>query len=187
VRTPDKEYTGLAMRLAVYKDDMPIDTAEQRRTAYLGSVGAGFNVDNLMKGVLDEEMRQYMQFTVYDAGPTSDRPDFPSTIAKRLLFDSGQLPDTSSAQFAPDGASPAFTHVLPIEIAGRIWEIQYSARKDAIMSRLDSLWPSWVLAGGLLSSLLLFGGLYSLSSSRGRALKLAAQMTKDLRETEVSA
>jgi PAS domain S-box-containing protein len=41
-----------------------------------------------------------------------------------------------------------------------------------------------VLAGGLLSSLLLFGVLYSLSLSRSRALKIAAQMTKDLRETE---
>src|SRR5213076_522323 len=43
---------------------------------------------------------------------------------------------------------------------------------------------SMVLAGGVLSSLLLFGVLYSLSLSRGRALTLAAQMTKDLRETE---
>ena len=184
VKTPDKEYTGLAMRLAVYKSDMPIDTVEQRRAAYLGSVGAGFNVDNLMKGVLDEEMLRYMRFAVYDAGPTSDRPDFPSASGKRPLFDSAQLIDGSPVRFASDGASLAFTHVLPIEIAGRIWEIHYSARKDAIMSRLDRLWPMWVLAGGLLSSLLLFGVLYSLSSSRNRALKLAAQMTKDLRESE---
>jgi PAS domain S-box-containing protein len=41
-----------------------------------------------------------------------------------------------------------------------------------------------VLIAGMLSSLLLFGVLHSLSSSRTRALKLAAQMTKDLRETE---
>jgi signal transduction histidine kinase len=40
-----------------------------------------------------------------------------------------------------------------------------------------------VLAGGLLLSLLLFGVLHFLSSSRSRALKLAAQMTKDLRAT----
>src|SRR6266849_10730393 len=184
VKTPDKEYTGLAMRLAVYKSDMPIDTVEQRRAAYLGSVGAGFNVDNLMKGVLDDEMLQYVRFTVYDAGPTPDRHDSSSSTGKRLLFDSAKLTNGSPVQVASDGANLAFTHVLPIEIAGRIWEIQYSARKDAIMSRLDRAWPSWVLAGGLLSSFLLFAVLYSLSSSRSRALTLAAQMTKDLRETE---
>src|SRR6266436_9709892 len=50
-----KEYIGLAMRLAVYHPAMPIDTVERRRAAYLGSVGAGFNVEHLMKGVLDEE------------------------------------------------------------------------------------------------------------------------------------
>jgi len=184
IKTPDKEYTGLAMRLAVYKSDMPSDTVEQRRAAYLGSVGAGFNVDNLMKGVLDDEILRYIRFTVHDAGPTPDRSDSSSIRGKRLLFDSAKLINSSAVQVASDSASPEFTHVLPIEIAGRIWEIQYTARKDAIMSRLDTVWPSWVLAGGVLSSLLLFGMLYSASLSRNRALTLAAQMTKDLRETE---
>ncbi len=184
IKTPDGEYTGLAMRLAVYKHYMPTDTVEQRRAAYLGSVGAGFNVDNIMKGVLDEEMLRYMRFAVYDAGPTSDRPDFTSEIAKRQLFDSAKVIHGSQERFASDDASRTLTHVLRIEVAGRIWEIQYSARKDVIMSRLDTVWPTWVLAGGVLSSLLLFGMLYSTSLSRNRALTLAAQMTKDLRETE---
>src|SRR5712691_2314261 len=35
VKTPDREYTGLAMRLAVYKNNMPTDTIGQRRTDYL--------------------------------------------------------------------------------------------------------------------------------------------------------
>jgi len=163
---------------------MPIDTVEQRRAAYLGSVGAGFYVDNLMKDVLDEKMLRYMQFTVYDAGPTPDRPDFPSASGKRLLFDSTQLIHRSPAQSAADDLSPMFVHVLPIEVAGRIWEIHFSAPKEAVIERVDRLLPLMVLAGGLLSTLLLFGVLYSLSSSRSRALKLAAQMTKDLRETE---
>src|SRR5436309_1469998 len=42
VKTPEFEYTGLAMRLAVYRNGMPIDTIQQRRAAYLGSVGSGF-------------------------------------------------------------------------------------------------------------------------------------------------
>src|SRR5258708_37306586 len=74
--------------------------------------------------------------------------------------------------------------MLPIEIASRAWEFEYSAPKDAIIDRVNRLLPSMVLTGGVLFSLLLFGVLHSLSSSRSRALKLAAQMTKDLRETE---
>jgi len=184
VKTAQHQYTGLAIRLAVYRNGMPIDTVEQRRAAYLGSVGAGFNVDHLMRGALDEKMLRYMRFVVYDAGPTSDRPDFPSASAKRLLFDSAQLIHGSPAQSAGDDPSSVFAHVLPFEVAGRIWEIHFSAPKEAVIGRVDRLLPLAVLAAGLLSTLLLFGVLYSLSSSRSRALKLAAQMTKDLRESE---
>jgi signal transduction histidine kinase len=44
--------------------------------------------------------------------------------------------------------------------------------------------PPAVLAGGLLSSALLFVLLYSLASSRSRAIALANEITRDLRESE---
>src|SRR6266571_1322526 len=173
----------LAMRLAVYRKGMPVDTVEQRREAYLGSVGAGFDVESLMREALNEEMLRYMRIRLYDTG-SADRRDSDSPPTRQMLFDSEQLTKGYATQSAANASDSAFVHMLPIEIASRIWEFQYSAPKEIIMSRLDRLWPSWVLAGGLLSSLLLFAVLYSLSSSRSRALKIAAQMTKDLRETE---
>ncbi len=184
VRTPKIEYTGLAMRLAVYRNGMPINTVQQRRVAYLGSVGAGFNIERLMEDVIDEKLLRYMRFTLYDAGPTSDRPDFPSSSGRRLLFDSMRFNPESPARPAIDDSSLTFAHVLPIEVAGRIWEINFSAPKEAVIDRVDRLLSSIVLIAGLLATLLLSGVLYSLSSSRNRALTLAAQMTKDLRETE---
>src|SRR5258708_27313365 len=42
-----KDAVFLAIRLAVYKQGMHIETVEQRRTAYLGSVGSGVDVENL--------------------------------------------------------------------------------------------------------------------------------------------
>src|SRR5712692_2723673 len=167
VRTGESQYTGLAMRLAVYRNGMPIDTVQQRRAAYVGSVGAGFNIENLMKDVIDEKLLRYMSFTLYDGGPTSDRPDFPSSSGKRLLFDSIQFIQGSPIRSAGDDPSLTFAHVLPIEVAGRIWEIKFSAPKEAVIDRVDRLLPSIVLIAGLLASLLLFGVLHSLSSSRG--------------------
>src|SRR2546427_1123220 len=175
-----RESVYLAMRLAAYKNGMPLDTVEQRRAAYVGSIGAGFDVENLMKGVLKEEMLEYMRIRLHDVGPATRD----SSEARRLLFDSDQLTKVSPTQSEIGNSDSVFVHVLPIEIASRIWEFQYTAPKNAVMSRLDTVWPSWVLAGGVLSSLLLFGMLYSASLSRSRALALAAQMTKDLRETE---
>ena len=161
---------------------MPVDTVEQRRSAYLGSVGSGFDVESLMGEALNVEKLRYMQIRLYDGGSADER-NSDTSERKRLLFDSNQLTKGSASQSAVD-ASSTFVLTLPVEIASRVWEFQYSAPKEVIIGRLDTLWPTWVLAGGLLFSLLVFGVLYSLSSSRGRALTLAAQMTKDLRETE---
>src|SRR6266545_3868619 len=178
-----KEAIYLAMRLAVYKKGMPIETVEQRQAAYLGSVGSGFDVESLIREALNEEMLRHMRIRLYDSGSAVDSPDSDSLQGKRLLFDSDRRTKGSLAQPAVDSNS-IFVHALPIEIASRVWEVEYSARKDAVISALDKAWPFGVLAGDLLSSLLLFGVFYSLSSSRSQALKLAAQMTKDLRETE---
>src|SRR6266581_4309791 len=184
IKARGKEYIGLAMRLAVYRRDMPLDTVEQRRAAYLGSVGAGFNVENLMKDVIDEKIARYMRFRVYGAGSVIDRVDSNSSSQERLLFDSGQLAKGQPYPPAADDPDLVFTRVLPIEIGGQALEIHFSARKDSIIEPLNRVLPLTVLAGGMLSSLLLCGVLYTLSSSRSQALKLAAQMTKDLRETE---
>src|SRR5579864_340337 len=69
-------------------------------------------------------------------------------------------------------------------MAGRIWNFQYSTPKEAMIGRLDRTWPWLLLVGGLLSTLLVAGDLYSLSHSRGQAIRLATEITKDFRESE---
>jgi PAS domain S-box-containing protein len=178
-----KESIYLAMRIPVYRKGLPVDTVERRRAAYLGSVGAGINLENLMRGVLSEGMLKYMRIRLYDAGAVEHRDADPAE-KRRLLFDSEQLRGNVSGPGAVAVSDSAFSRALPVEIGGRVWEFQYDARGDAMSDRVNRLLPWMVLAGGILSTLLLFGILYSLSSSRERALTLAARMTRDLRETE---
>src|SRR6266705_718991 len=74
------------------------------------------------------------------------------------------------------GVRPAF---MPAEEFGAL-----IAKEDAELARImqfDRLLPLLVSLSGLLLTLLLFGLLYSLSTSRRRALKIAAQMTQDLK------
>src|SRR5258708_35689205 len=87
-----KESIYLAMRIAVYGNGMPVDTVEQRRAAYLGSVGAGFNLENLMRRVLNEEMLRYMTIRLYETRPAVQHPNYDSSGASRLLFARVQLP-----------------------------------------------------------------------------------------------
>src|SRR2546425_4828548 len=178
-----KEFVGLAMRLPVYRTAMPTTTVEERRAAYLGSVGAGFNVEDLMRGALDETVLKSLRFKLRDTGPTTDRLGA-SPLNARLLFDSNQLIQAPTSPSAAQDPASILSRTLTMDVGGRTLEIQFSASRGAFIDRLDRFYPSMLLAGGVLSSLLLFAVLYSLSSSRGRALTLAAQMTKDLRETE---
>lgn len=175
--------TYLAMRLPVYRNGVPTDTVEQRRTAYLGSVGAAFNVEYLMRGAMDDEMLRSMRIKLYDAGPTADNPDPESPRGKRLLFDGSGI-DSRVSERARTKAGSVLVHTLPIEIAGRLWHVEYSVPTSFVVSNTDRTLPPLVLGGGLLSSLLLFGVLYSLASSRARAIEIAADITKDLRESE---
>ena len=178
-----KEYIGLAMRVPVYRSGVSIDSVEQRRAAYMGSVGAGFNVENLMRGVLADKSAKYLRFRLYDVGSAGEGPATTSANKEWVLFDSNLSIRDSPAQSAAEDPGSVFKHVLPMEVGGRSWQVHFSAPKDAIIERTDALLPWMVLGGGLLSSVLLSGMFYSLASSRSRAVEIANEITKDLRDS----
>lgn len=183
INTPGKPIVGMAMRLPVYKDGMPVDTPEQRRAAFIGSLGAGFNVDALLDDVLGDEQSSYLRFRIYDAGPMEKySADQRHDNKDKLLFDSKSLPLTPDVDRDPDRND--FVTRLPLEMAGRILETHFAAEQRSIINKRDALSPYIVLLGGMLTSLLLFGIAYSLATSRRRAVALAARMTEDLRNNE---
>jgi signal transduction histidine kinase len=181
IRSRGKEYKGLAMRLAVYRGGMPLGSVEDRRKAYLGSVGAGLNVQELMRGVVESSKAPHIRFSVYDVGPAGEGAQPSPVSAERLLFDSTQLTGSSAAGVADDG----FISALPLEVGGRLWQVQFSAQKQATIDGIEHILPELILAGGLFTSLLLFGVVYSIASSRSRALAMASHMTEDLRQSTV--
>jgi signal transduction histidine kinase len=180
IKRDNRDYVGLAMRLAVYRSDMPTITVAQRRAAYLGSIGAGFNVEDLMQGVLDQSANPSVRLQLFDAG-IANPGTASATSNEWLLFDSHGLPGGTSAEDRDRSSDSEFVHFLTTEVGGRNWKVQFTAPKTAIIGGFDAVVPWMVLAGGLLSSALLFGMFYSLASSRSRAVELANDMTRDLR------
>ena len=174
---------GLAMRLPVHRSGAPIDTAEQRRAAFIGSVGAGYNVRKLMEGVLDETTMVAMRYRLFDAGAVASA----QKAKPSLLFDSAQAaPGAPLDDFEVSGAGSRFDAVLPLVLAGRNWELHFSAPKGVFVDGMDA-WLHWmVLAGGVLCSALLFVVLYAFASSRERAVALAREITRELRESEAN-
>jgi len=140
-------------------------------------------VENIMRGILDENVARYMRFKVYGAEHVVDTAS-ESSNQEWLLFDSRQVKANPLSPFAVDDQDSFFSVVLPIDVGGRTWEVHFSAPQKAMIDPLNRGFPLVVLIGGLLSSVLLFAVMHSLSSSRTRAVKIADQITKDLRETE---
>ncbi|NRF65698.1 EAL domain-containing protein [Aquincola sp. S2] len=188
---------GLGIRLPVYRPKMPLDTIDQRRAAYVGSVGAGFRVAAMMQDVLAGDAGA-PGMRLFDGGPgkapIGSRVEsrfviVDATAGHPLLYDNraqsaAAAAGASAAQprAARVEAAARFVRTLAFELGGRSWLVEVSA--DPFIGRLERATPWLIACGGLAISLLLAGIGYSLSTGRRRAQALATAMTRHLRTSE---
>jgi signal transduction histidine kinase len=182
---PEK-HVGMAMRLPLYRRGMPLNTVAERRAAYLGSLGAGINLNILMAGAIDSSTLHHLRVRLYDAGESEGQngPSVPD--ADHLLFDS----DVTSADKPglPESARLQDLYVkrVSMTVGPRVWEAEFSASKSEMTTGIDTYLGWMVLIGGITASTLLFSIYYSMMTARRRAVELAREMTKDLRTSEAS-
>jgi PAS domain S-box-containing protein len=179
------KHVGLAMRMPLYKRGMPTRTVTERRAAYYGSVGAGFDISKLMLGAVDDNTLAQMRVRLFDVGRTDSRRGN-TADTESLLFDSAAAPDSE-----PDGTRMAesndiFVKRVSMTVGPRVWEAEFSAPRSAMVQDFDASLPLLVLGIGLIASVLMFSVYYSLTTARRRAVELAREMTKDLRASEAS-
>jgi signal transduction histidine kinase len=183
IKTRTRDYIGLAVRLAVYKSGVSLATAEDRRAAYLGSVGAGFNVRELIEGALDPQIMQTYSLRIEDVGPLEALAAISPSDQPFTLFESRR--SNNHAETIPHARGDRhFSNVLPMRFAGRQWQVTLNAQKDAIIGRFDALLPWLFLIGAMLASGLLAGVFYAIASARNRAVIIATRITEDLRVRE---
>lgn len=175
--------TVLSMRLPIYRNGMPVGTVEERRTAYVGSVGIGFTVQTLLQGVLDQLPVRGLRLTMTDIGRRPDTPQTDSSAPERVLFDTNATVTMPfPARAMPDRAT--FVTTLPVNYNTRLWEARFSIRKSNLYSGFDAYVPWLAMLAGFVSTMLLYTLFQTLSSSRRTALALAQSMTKELRASE---
>jgi diguanylate cyclase (GGDEF)-like protein len=189
---------GLAMRLPVYRPGAPLETVEQRREAYVGTVGAGFSVAAMMRDVLGPpEAQPTRRLRLLDAGPgpgatgTRSESRFVSMAKiddEQLLYDSA-APDgptaTAAATQTPATKAPArVQRMLSFELGGHSWLIEVSDDQHAVAGAVDEAAPWLIAFAGAVISVLLAGVVYSLGTAGGRAQALARDMTRHLRDSE---
>ncbi|HEX8405798.1 MAG TPA: CHASE domain-containing protein [Duganella sp.] len=167
---------GMAIRLPLYRKDMPLTSIDERRAAYKGSVGIGFSVPRLVQLAMDQMQVRDVRLRLYDGGESADRLTAASPPA--LLFDN-KLDGGEALRSADE-----FTVVLPLIFNGRQWRAHFSAPKAAWSSRFDLFLPWLAMTAGFVGSLLCYLLIHTLSSSRMRAIKMAKVMTKELRDSQ---
>jgi len=171
----------LGMRLPVYRHGTLLTTAEQRRTAYIGSLGIAFSLPKLLHGVMDEMPISGVRMTLFDVGPREVIGHDTSTWPKVLFDNRGNASDPTPAL---DKGDDVFTATLPLDFNGRPWQTIYSVPKTRLYTDFDTYYPKLMMAFGFIGSVLLYALLHILTSSRRAALALAQEMTSELRESQ---
>ena len=161
--------TGTLMYIPVYRKGMPVTTTDQRRAAVIGWVYSPYRMNDLMDGILGrwdlrESKRIHLQ--IYDD----------TLRVNSLLYDS-QYGDRISPKVNFNQ-----TLVLPVEFHGKKWIL--SLTQSAHESTYFQSKVIFVLIGGILISLLLFLLSLSLFNTRYRAMKIARNLTFELKESE---
>ena len=176
-----RRHPGFAMRLPVYRKNMPVATVEQRRQAFAGIVSASFIVIDLMRGVLNEDYLRTMHVRIHDAGYiAANEPKPPS--ADNMMFDSDRL-RSGTRQDTERSDIATLAKVVALEVGGRTWNMHFTAR-EGFIPRSERLLPWLAMLAGCVISALLFGLIRSLATSGRRAIRLAARITQDLRASE---
>ena len=178
---PGPNQSGLALRLPVYRADLPTATVEQRRLAYVGSAGIGFGVMPLVSGVLDEFPVKGARLMLTELTATPPEPD--EAPPRAILYDSLATPEhPTPAAPLDDGA--VFSASLPIEFNQRLWRADFTIPKSALYTRFDVYYP-WLAAFAVgMSTALLYALFQTLSSSRRNALRMAEDMTREVRASQ---
>ena len=175
--------TVLSMRLPIYRTGMRTATVEERRAAYVGTVGIGFTVQKLLQGVLDQMPVGGVRLTLTDTGHRSGSSQRIPAEPVRVLFDSKATAASPSPPIArPDRAT--FVTTLPLGYNMRVWEANFSIGKSNLYTGFDAYVPWLAMLAGFVSTILLYILFQTLSSSRRNAVALAQNMTRELRASE---
>ena len=175
--------SGLGMRMPVYRIGMPVDTVEQRRAAYLGSVGIGFSVERLVGDILDDMPSRHLRLVLTGLSPVDKKDGSLGPDRRIRLFDSA-VGKAGMKRMLMLRDEDLFQLTMPIGFSHRNWEITFSVAKSEMYSDVDHYGPVIAMLAGSLSTALLYALFQTLSSSRRRAIWLAKEMTRELRESE---
>jgi len=163
----DPNQISITVRAATYGRGMPVQTTAQRREAFRGSVAMVVHINELVSSLIGPQAGRQFEIAIHDLGLSAgDRAEDPTK--KNLLFDSLGL-----SGMKLEDAQDRLNQTTMLDIGGRKWQLSFSS--PGRTHGIERVLPAVVLLGGILTSVLLFWLVWTLSVSRARALALAEQ------------
>lgn len=164
----DPNQISITVRTAIYRRGMPVQTVAQRREAFQGVVSVVVHVNELMRSLLGTQLGTQFELAIHDLGLAA--ADRPGALSKKIpLFDSLG----SSGTKLENG--DRLNRTATLGVGGRTWQLSFSSPSRA--HGIERALPIVVLLGGIVTSVLLFWLVLTLSVSRARALALAEHAT----------
>ncbi|MBZ2209449.1 CHASE domain-containing protein [Massilia soli] len=174
-------HLSLGMRMPVYRSGAPLTSVDERRRAYLGSVGISFAVPALVHGTLNELPVAGVRLSLYTdttpgAGTTAVEP---ADIL--LVSEDGSLERPAAG---PDERAQYIETVLPVESNGLRWKAQLSIKKSDLYTTFDRYFPPVALVTGFAGTMLIYAFFFTLYWSRRSAVEHRALLDSVLNSVD---
>ncbi|MCM8812141.1 MAG: CHASE domain-containing protein [Candidatus Omnitrophica bacterium] len=162
---------GFLVFLPVFPPESPDLPLEERRQQLKGFIVGEFHVLELFRELSSRpHFAPRVDFEIFDGQGLTDQ---------HLLYDHRKGQRT----WVPD-YRPRFSQQRTLAVADQQWRLSFAAMPGFGLTEAKEGLPILVLCAGIVFSFLLFGIVYSLSSSRIRSMSLAERMTREFKESE---
>jgi signal transduction histidine kinase len=180
---PGENDRQLALRGAAYRRGLPIETVEQRRHAFVGTVGMAFSLTALAREVVHPSALKAVHFRIHNLGQSNSLKQIVAPSDENLLIDSNMLPGHREP---PASSGELLTRVAQVDFGGRILGIHFDGQRDSFSTPLDRALPVVTLSAGVFISLLLYAVMRSLQRSRSELEEAVQERTHALREINLN-
>lgn len=156
---------GFLAYVPVYKGGVIPKDVSKREENILGYVYAAFNMDDLMRGILDFKTSD-LTFRIYDG-----LKELPDNIIFDFSKNDRNLENTGNLLFRQNDV---------LYLNGHPWTIEYYNSSSYTRDFNDIFLSYLILFGGILLTIMLGVSIYTIERSKKKAVEYADKMNKDL-------
>ncbi len=146
---------GFVIYLPIYKKNMPLNSVDQRRAAFMGVVATGIRVSELVNGLVGNYYKD-LYFQIFD-GHNGE-----TLRSENMMYNSG------SEKVLQPGYAPTYSKVTKIDWANNSWYIRYITPPNFGLTNFEKSLPLIMTGRNIVISILLLWLLWRTMVNRNK-------------------